>query len=281
MLWPSRNRQHAIAPGRQCRHVGPKCRLLDVGHERSDHLRGALDHCYPGSVALDTRLGAFARRIEGSEAEAFGQRSEMMCVVRRQDGEVERVLAGRIRGDGSIGEQIVFAERREGHKLPDAELVERERASFVRAEDLHAGGLLNGREACDERAAFGQVLRAQRLCQRKGRGERDGHRGDQHDQREGQRREQRDVDERGEGQHGQDKQDINNDEVSDDLHDDGFQVRDGARRFDQFGGLAKGGLCAGGDDGAGRLALPGNRAGVQGLTPCIGYLAHPFKNKLL
>ena len=215
------------------------------------------------------RLGAFERGIEGRETETFGQRGEMMCGVRREDGQVERVLAGRVRGDGSIGEQLVFAERRGGLELSDAELVERDGAGFIRTEHVHAGSFLDGREARDEHTAFRQVLRAQRLRQRKGRRERHRDGGDQHDQCEGQRVQKGDVDDRGEGQHSNDKQDIDHHKIGDDAQNDGFQVRDGARGFDQFGGLAEVGLRAGGGDGAGRLALPGNRAGVQGLTPAL------------
>ncbi|KAG6551255.1 hypothetical protein Mapa_007181 [Marchantia paleacea] len=140
--------------------------LVAVAGQRQDLLGRALGGAPPLAVA-EVHVGdggALVRRVEGQEVQLADARPRLARVLQGpDDGRVDGVLVLGSGGASGVEDDglLVHAGLEDlDQVLVDGELVERQGAGLVAAEDVHAGHLLDGRHALGDGALRREVVRA-------------------------------------------------------------------------------------------------------------------------
>lgn len=179
------------------------------------------------------------------------------------DGQVDRIA---ILGSGSQGSgQDDFLSRSSIDHVGTSQgkLVLRQRARFVRAQDVHAGQLLDCRQPADDGLILGEYPRTDGHGHRKHG--RHGHGNGRHSQDQGklQRFQQRIAAEQGHDENQRYQRHCNHDQKIANFEHGLLKMADRVRNLDQVGRFAKIGCLAGGVDQGVDFPLLDDRAGID------------------
>ncbi len=198
-------------------------------------------------------------RVEWLEVDHLVALQGLVVLQASEHGQVDGVLVLRARGQRGAQDDLVGGDAVHAERIAQRQLVLGQRAGLVRAQHVHAGQLLDGRQAGHDRLSLGQQARADRHRHRQHRRHRHGYRG--HGQHEGELQrgehrvaaEERDDDDQGNQSHRED------DQVVADLEHGTLEMADGVRLLHQLRGLAEVGVRTGGVDHRVDLALADDR----------------------
>ncbi len=258
-----RHRDHAMALGSEI--VRLFVRFIGDLRDRRERPDRTLGDAQAFAVAIDDERLRHARGgIEGRELQKAldGVLALRLCrfLQRRIDG-IEIGERARKRRQTQDARAVVARHR---HDVGHLHGIARQRARLVGAQDIHARGLVSGRQAREEHALARQGLRAERRRQSKRRGQGDGDRGEQ--RREAEKGHVERVQARDEMRvENDDERDgaVQGGEVLHRAHDRGLLGARGMGEAHKLGGAPEIGAGARRRDFRDRLAAANERAGIE------------------
>lgn len=135
--------------------------LFHLAVPLEDNLRGALEDPDRGAVrAEDSGAGELVDGVEGDELGGLVGLELLLVLVGMVEDHINRLLSHNVGGEGAVLENGLnggaLADRVDRVVL-NGELVLCERASLIRAEDVHASHLLDGRHTGDNGSLLGEL----------------------------------------------------------------------------------------------------------------------------